>query len=125
MIQAARRISLGWAPRVAAKKKCKVDSALFRCQKCGTLVYEGVSLLHFVQHQEKYPDNIIIMERFQLDHILSVVALDGSEHSWDVYYKRLFCEEDNYRGLCSICHKKKSKIENEIRKKNKYGKKTR
>lgn len=113
---------MGWGPRVAAKQKCKVDKATYRCQKCGAYVYEGVSLVTFVEMQEKYPDQNIIMDKFQMDHIDSVVDLSGDAHSWDVYYKRLFCEEDNYRGLCAPCHKKKSKIENEIRKKNKYGK---
>jgi 5-methylcytosine-specific restriction endonuclease McrA len=44
-----------------------------------------------------------------------VVALDSKKHDWNIYYSRLFCGEENFRGLCKECHDKKSKKENEQR----------
>ena len=123
LIQAARKISLGWGPRKAAKAKCKIDKSLFECSKCGVYIYEGKSANNYFDYQEKYADKEVRMERFDMDHIIPVVAVDSVEHSWDVYFQRLFCDEDNYRGLCQVCHKQKSSAENKIRWALKYGKK--
>lgn len=112
LIQAARKISLGWKPRLEAKSECKVDKALYKCSKCGTLVYEGTSPVTFVKYEEQYSKFKVVMERFDLDHIEPVVPTDGSDHDWNVYYSRLFCDKVNYRGLCSTCHKAKSRFEN-------------
>lgn len=122
LIQAARRISMGWRPRINVKQRCKVDKATYRCQKCGTLSYEGVNPVFFVELQEKYPNDKVVMDKFAVDHIDPVKPLDGSEHDWNVFYKRLFCGEENLRGLCKECHDKKSKAENKLRKRSKYGK---
>lgn len=111
---------MGWKPRVNAKQRCKVDKATYRCQKCGSFSYEGVNPVFFVELQEKYPDKKIVMDRFAMDHIDPVQPTDGSAHDWNVYYERLFCGEENFRGLCKECHDKKSKQENAIRNRNKY-----
>lgn len=123
LIQAARKISLAWGPRKTAKAKCKVDKSLFECSKCGVYVYEGSSANNYFDYQEKYSDKEVRMERFDMDHIEPVIAVDTVDHSWDIYYKRLFCGEENYRGLCQECHKTKSAAENKLRLQAKYGKK--
>jgi 5-methylcytosine-specific restriction endonuclease McrA len=123
LIQAARKISLGWGPRKKAKEKCKVDKALFECSKCGAYIYEGKSEVNFMLYIDKYDKKEVRMERFDMDHIVPVIAVDSASHSWDVYYTRLFCGEENYRGLCQVCHKAKSTAENKIRYAIKYGKK--
>lgn len=123
LIQAARKVSLGWGPRKSAKAKCKVDKSLFECSKCGKYCYEGKSGANFTMYTQKYANKVLSMEYLQMDHIVPVIAVDSVSHSWDVYYARLFCEEDNYRGLCKECHGIKSKAENKIRYAIKYGKK--
>jgi len=74
----------------------------------------------------KYPNETVRMTRFDMDHKEPVVPLDqtGKEISWDVYYERMFCPEDNYQGLClQPCHQTKTAAEKKQRLAHKYGKK--
>ena len=123
LIQAARRISLSWGPRKLVKERCKVDKAVYECSKCGLYCYEGKSEKNFTAMKAKYPKKKFSMEYLQMDHIIPVIATDSKAHDWNVYFERLFCGEDNYRGLCKDCHGKKTKQENKIRYAVKYGKK--
>lgn len=86
-------------------------------------MYEGKSAINYFKMQEKYADKEVRMERFDMDHKIPVVATNSTSHDWNSYFARLFCDEDNYQGLCSICHKEKSTEENKLRWKEKYGKK--
>lgn len=86
-------------------------------------MYEGQSLKNLANYVEKYPDKDIYMEITQMDHIEPVVAVDSAEHDWNIFYKRLLCGEENYRGLCKDCHGKKTKVENKVRLAVKYGRK--
>lgn len=54
----------------------------------------------------------------EVDHITPVVSVSGW-HSWDNFIDSLFCSISNLQVICKTCHKQKSKIENEERKKNK------
>lgn len=54
----------------------------------------------------------------QVDHINPVVPITGWV-SWDSFIENLFCSKDNLQVLCSKCHKKKSREENEERRKQK------
>ena len=123
IIQACRKISR-WNPaRQNVKKACKLDKALFQCSKCGNLCYEGKSSKTFKEYQAKYAPLEVRQEFLDIDHISTVVPLTGWD-SWDGFIERLFCGEENLRGLCStVCHAKKTKAEKSIRLANKYGKK--
>lgn len=124
LLQYARKISRYWTPRNTAKEKCKIDVKLYECSKCGKYCYEGESKKNFAKYVEKYPDKEVSMERFDMDHIVPVVDVYSTSHDWNEYYQRLFCPEDNYRGLCSTkCHAEKTKAENKVRLAVKYGKK--
>ena len=124
IIAALRKINRNyWEPRKTAKNRCKVDKALYKCEECGVLVYEGKSAVSYFALQEKYHPQEVRMERFDMDHRVPVVALEGWE-DWNTFIDRLFCAEENWQGLCSsVCHSKKTKAEQKIRLKNKYGKK--
>lgn len=54
----------------------------------------------------------------EVDHINPVVSNSGFS-TWDEFINNLFCEASNLQVICKDCHKKKSKLENEERKKNK------
>lgn len=123
VIAAARRISRYYGPRLSAKDKCKVDTKLYECSKCGKYLYEGNSLKNLEKFIEKYPDKDIHMEKMDMDHISPVVAVDTVEHDWNVFFERLFCPEENWRGLCKECHKKKTGAEQKVRLAIKYGRK--
>lgn len=128
LIQAARKISMSWKPRVAAKKKCQIDKALFQCQACKILVYEGKSPVTYDYYLQAYGMDKVIMDNFHMDHIAPVVPTDGSlghpsDFEWKKYYKRLFCEEENFRGICKICHTQKTKKENTQRRETRRKKK--
>lgn len=62
----------------------------------------------------------------QVDHIDPVipvnVTLEGL--TWDTIIDRMWCEKNNLRAICLTCHKKKSKIENAERRKNKKERKS-
>jgi hypothetical protein len=115
LLQAARKISMSWAPRVAAKQKCKVDKALYQCQLCKSYVYEGKSPVTYDYYLQVYGDNVLF-DNFHMDHKEPVVATNTDKHSWDIYYSRLFCPEENWQGICKPCHDIKSKAENLQRK---------
>lgn len=114
-------MSLSWEPRKIAKDKCKVDAALHRCSKCGILCYEGSSDKNYDAYLEKYYPETVLYEGIKLDHIQPVVDPVSGFQGWDEFFAGLFCDEINYRGLCSPCHDVKSSQENKIRgKKNVY-----
>lgn len=120
-IQAARKVSRFSPARQAVKKACKVDKALFRCSKCGVLVYEGKSEKTFQEYKIKYAGEKIRQEFLDIDHIQTVVPLTGWD-DWNGFYERLECDESGLRGLCStVCHQEKSGRERKIRLANKYG----
>lgn len=126
LISAARRVSRFHPARVAAKKKRKVEKATFVCDKCGHWIYEGKSRLTFEMLKAKYPQHTVRMVRYDIDHISPVVPVEktGQSISWDEYYDRMFCEEENFQGLCSEpCHKEKTQKEKTQRLAHKYGKK--
>jgi len=52
----------------------------------------------------------------QVDHVNPIVNPDDGFVSWDEYVKNLFCPIENLQVLCTTCHDKKTKAENESRK---------
>jgi 5-methylcytosine-specific restriction endonuclease McrA len=53
----------------------------------------------------------------QVDHIEPIVNPDIGFISWDEFIKNLFCSIENLQVLCKNCHTKKTKIQNNKRKK--------
>jgi 5-methylcytosine-specific restriction endonuclease McrA len=122
IISAARRLSLGWKPRVVAKNKAKVDKALFKCSKCGSLCYDGKSKDSYANLKAKYPNNNVLFSPPHMDHIIPVVEVTGWT-TWDDFFQSLFCGEENFRCLCQPCHSHKTELENHNRKVSKRRKK--
>lgn len=106
----ARRLSASWPPRVAAKEKLKVAPALHRCSKCGSLNYEGDSQKNFDKYVEQFSNDLVNFDGIEMDHIAPVIPVTGWT-TWDSYFDGVFCEEDNWRGLCNKCHQGKSNHE--------------
>ncbi len=121
LISAARRCSRWHKPRVAVKKKAQIDKALFECELCSIYVYEGSSGSNYITMVNKYPGKKILREPGAVDHLEPVVDPKKGFESWDIYYDRMFCEEDNFQYICNVCHDKKTLQEKEIR--TKYNKK--
>ena len=59
-------------------------------------------------------------EKYDCDHVQPIVPTTGWD-SWDGYIDRLF--EGLMVGICKKCHAKKTKLENDKRRKNKKEKK--
>lgn len=59
------------------------------------------------------------------DHISPLIPVDQSfeELSLDTVVDRLWCEENNLQSVCPVCHSKKTKEENALRRKHKKGNK--
>jgi 5-methylcytosine-specific restriction endonuclease McrA len=57
-----------------------------------------------------------VAAKVQVDHIEPVVSAKGFT-TWDDFIDRLFCEQENLQVLCLTCHKKKSALETQQRKK--------
>lgn len=113
IIAALRKLSLGWRHRVLAKNKVKIDKALFQCQSCRVMCYEGTNEKRFAQYKETY-DNVI-RDKVHMDHIDSVISVTDGWKDFNTYIERLFCHMDNFQALCPLCHNKKSQTENENR----------
>lgn len=116
LISYARKLSLSWEPRTRAKELCKVAPALHRCSKCGTLCYEGSSEKNYQNYVQQYSPETVLFEGIKMDHISPVVDPTGAEEAtWENFFKNLFCDQDNFRGICDPCHDKKTSTENKIR----------
>lgn len=57
----------------------------------------------------------------QVDHISPIVPTDSSleQMSWDTVIDRMWCDKNNLKAICISCHKAKSKVESQERRKNK------
>lgn len=113
LINAARKLSLAYKPRQNAKNKQKIDKALFKCSKCHTPCYEGSSQENYQEYLKTHPN--ALFQRGDMDHISPVIDPTKGWESWEVFYDRLFCAEDNWRYLCKPCHEKKTISEGQHR----------
>lgn len=59
-----------------------------------------------------------------VDHIIPVVNPETGFESFDRFISGLFCGKDNLQVLCSECHDKKTKEENQVRRSNEAKKKS-
>jgi hypothetical protein len=114
IINYARRLSGSWPPKQNVKKQALVAPALHRCSKCGSLNYEGESERNFQKYVEQFPNDVVNFDGIEMDHVQPVVKLSGWI-SWEDFFSSLFCDEDGYRALCSVCHREKSRRENSLR----------
>lgn len=110
-----RRLSYQRKEYSQAKNRAKVDIAIFKCEQCGQLMYNGKSQKSFDNNAKKY-DNLI-WETPELDHNIPVVEPKRGFVTWDEYLDRLFCGPDELTVLCKSCHKNVSKEEMKERKK--------
>lgn len=110
-----RRLSYQRKEYTEAKNRAKVGPAIFKCEQCGQLMYDGKSQKSFDKNKETY-DNLI-WETPDLDHKEEVVHKEKGWQGWDVYIERLFCGPDDLKLLCKSCHKGVSKKEMQERKK--------
>lgn len=109
-----RRLSYQRKEYTEAKNRAKVGPAIFKCEQCSQLMYDGKSQKSFDKNKEEY-DNLI-WETPELDHVESVVDVDKGWQGWDVYIERLFCGPDELSVLCKACHKGVSRGEMNERK---------
>lgn len=110
-----RRLSYQRKEYSRAKNRAKVDKAVFKCESCGQLMYDGKSQKSFDNLKEKY--DTIIWEVPELDHKKEVIDKEKGWQSWDVFIDRLFCGPDELTVLCKSCHKGISREEMQERKK--------
>lgn len=116
LISYARKLSLSWEPRRIVKDKAKVAPATHECSKCGNWSYGGTSDKNYEELCEQYPDKTILYATIHMDHIVPVVDPATGATSWDDFYDRLFCHQDNFRALCQKCHEDCTKDQNQKRK---------
>lgn len=109
-----RRLSYQRKEYSQAKNRAKVDKAVFKCESCKQLMYDGKSQKSFDNLKEKY--DTIIWEVPELDHNVPVVEPKRGFVTWDEYLDRLFCGPDDLTVMCKSCHKKVSKEEMNERK---------
>lgn len=100
LLSSLGRAWIFWPPRLAVKKRCRIQdrndahNGWFVCEKCG-------------EHREK----------IDIDHIIPCIRPADGFVSWDDYISSRFVEDPKLlQGICSSCHKEKSKQENLIRK---------
>ena len=60
-------------------------------------------------------EGAFVLKSVKVNHITPVVPVTGFD-SWDGVIQRLFCEKSGLEVLCTECHRKVTKQENEERK---------
>ena len=102
--------------RAKAKARCKVDTATFKCESCGILLYEGTLESRYKKMCMKYgAEYEVIKGKIELDHKIPVVEVKKGFCDWNTYIERLYVGPEDYQGLCRTCHAEKSKKEVEER----------
>lgn len=96
-IAALRRASYRWPANSEALKAARIARNEYECAAC---------------------KGIFGRREVQKDHIEPVVPTTGWI-SFDDFIKRLYCDISGISILCKKCHSAKTKLENEIRRKNK------
>jgi len=96
LIRGLRALSYKWQARSEAKKKARVSRGIYECASC----------------KDNWRNKDIC-----LDHIDPVIDPVEGFKDWNEYIRRLFCDAEGFQVLCRDCHLKKSRAENEIRKK--------
>jgi hypothetical protein len=91
-----RRASYRWPWRSVALKRAWIEWGKYKCEKC---------------------KKEIAAKEKQLDHTKPVVNIKKGFQSWDIYCERLFTDASGFKVLCLDCHAKKTKSENEKRRK--------
>jgi 5-methylcytosine-specific restriction endonuclease McrA len=97
-----RRASLMWPGRTKAMQAARVDRGLYECAMCKGRFRKG---------------------EYHLDHIDSVVPIDGGNRRKDnparvdfnMYIDRLFVGPEQYQVLCTQCHSSKTALEDSMR----------
>lgn len=117
IIAALRKLTYGYKPRTDAKNAQKVGPAAYQCEHCQQVIYEGKKQDIPPIITDKYPN--AIKGKIHLDHREPVVSAEHGWQGWDVYIERMFCSQDNYQAICSVCHKAKTFLEKQLRKENK------
>lgn len=106
-----RRLHMHCKYKAKAKKRCKIDTALYKCESedCKIAIYEGTSDKNYLKTVEAYKDKYeVIRGKLELDHITPVVEPSKGFGSWDDYIRGLWVDDSGYQGLCSDCHAEKS-----------------
>lgn len=93
-----RRASYRWPWRNIAVKRAWIERGKYICENC---------------------KEIVASKDKQLDHTLPVVDIKMGFEGWDKYCERLFTNASGFQVLCLVCHEKKTREENEARRRNK------
>jgi 5-methylcytosine-specific restriction endonuclease McrA len=115
-MSALRRLSYSWPPRKAVSDKAKRAPATFECEDCGIWCYTGKSKTNLAKLKKKFPKENIVMERFDIDHIIPVISIKNGFTDWNELVEGMFCGEENLWGICKVCHQVKTKKETQERK---------
>jgi 5-methylcytosine-specific restriction endonuclease McrA len=95
-IAALRRASYRWPANSEALKRARIARNEYICNIC---------------------KGVFGRREVQKDHIEPVVPTTGWR-SFDDFIERLYCKVENIQIACKQCHRAKSKLENELRRKN-------
>lgn len=108
-----RKLTKQWPPIVQKRKTAKVGPELYKCPKCGDLIYTGKRSIDVVRAD--YPE--AREGRMDVDHIQPIIAIEdsGKEKDWNKIIARMFCPADNLQTICSVCHAEKSAAEKGLR----------
>lgn len=113
IIAALRKLTYSHAPRTCAKRRAKVAPATYRCEHCGLVVYEGSKSL---EKADLSQFERVVKGKTHMDHKEPVVDPEKGFETWDIYIKRMFCDEDGWQVLCEECHSIKTQLEKELKK---------
>jgi hypothetical protein len=115
IIGALRKVSRMHPARNFRKASSRIDKALYMCESCSKLCYEGKSVKGFEEYKTKYNKQEIMMEKGHMDHIIPVIPTGDWEFDWNTVITNMFPPLEGWQYLCASCHKMKTKDENKFR----------
>lgn len=102
IVPALRHISRWWPYKAQALRLAKVSPGMYKCNSC----------------KENFKQKEV-----QVDHKRPIIPVKDGFTTWDSFIENLFCDINNLQILCYLCHKTKTDIEVQLRKKYKKIKK--
>lgn len=118
-LQAAARKLFRWHPiKKQAELSLAVRKYFYQCPDCKLYFYKP-SIKVLKRDEEQFFVDLMDLDateaKLHLDHIDPVVDPKTGFTTWENYYNRLFCCISNLVMLCCKCHKVKTKLENDER----------
>lgn len=116
LIGAIKRVWHRHPTRLEVLQRVRMEEPRYR--KDGSLAARlNVTYTCELCQQQCKPQKSKDYPQIHIDHKDPVIPIgkDQEDMTWDEFLSRLFCDLGNLQAICEVCHKEKTKAENEER----------